>query len=265
MFGNNSDKEWGKFGKKDPYYWATTLGKYSDDQLTKERTTEFFSEGQSYARKLLEIICQQIDPSFLPRRVLDFGCGVGRIAIPLSEIAGNVVGIDISETMLAEARKNCREKGVSNLSLIKGDDRLTALTGTFNFIHSIYVFQHIPWARGKVILRQMLKKLDDNGVISLQFLISNTLSRRRRLSYWMQVHLPLVKNFLNLRRGKKWRTPMMQLNSYDLNRVIEMLETVGCRQIYLRHTKESYYKGVIIIAQKQTEEVPGFIDLGNIP
>jgi ubiquinone/menaquinone biosynthesis C-methylase UbiE len=265
VFGNNSDKEWEKFGKKDPYYWVTTLGKYRDDQLTKERFTEFFSEGQSYTKKLFEIICQHIDPSFLPRRALDFGCGVGRIAIPLSEIAENVVGMDVSETMLAEARKNCREKGVSNLSFVKGDDRLNALTGTFNFIHSIYVFQHIPWVRGKIILLQMLKKLDENGVISLQLLISNTLSRRSRLTYWMQVNLPLVKNFQNLRRGKKWRAPMMQLNSYDLNRVIEILENGGCRQIYLRHTKEAYYKGVIIIAQKHTKEVPGFIDLGNIP
>jgi len=265
MLKNNSDSEWEKFGKKDPYYWVTTSDKYRNHQLTNDRLDQFFSEGHTYAIKLFEIIRKHMDPSFFPTRVLDFGCGVGRIAIPLSMIADKVVGMDISDTMLTEARKNCTGKGVSNLSFVKGDDRLSRLDGTFNFIHSIYVFQHIPWSRGRVILQQMLQKLDDSGILSLQFLISNTLSRRQRLKYWMKVHIPMAKNMFNLLHRKKWDTPMMQLNSYDLNLVLEILRAGGCRQLICRYTKESYYKGVIIIAQKQAGGVPGFIDLGDIP
>lgn len=265
MLGNNSDSEWEKFGRKDPYYWVTTIDKYRNDQLTDERLDQFFSEGRRYAIKLIDIIRKHVDPSFIPNRALDFGCGVGRITIPLSKVAQTVVGMDISDTMLAEARKNAEGNGFSNLSFVKGDDRLTGLDGTFNFIHSIYVFQHIPWSRGRVILQQMLQRLDDNGVLSLQFLISNTLSRRQRLKYWTKVHIPLAKNIFNLLHRKKWDTPMMQLNSYNLNLIFEILRAGGCSQLICRYTQEAYYKGVIIIAHKQTEPVPGFIDLGDIP
>lgn len=265
MLGNNSDSDWEKFGKKEPYYWVTTMDKYQDDQLTEDRLAQFFSEGHGYAIKLIEIIRKHMDPSFFPTRVFDFGCGVGRITIPLARIAQRVVGMDISDSMLTEARKNATRKGFSNLSFVKGDDRLSRLDGTFNFIHSIYVFQHIPWSRGRVILQQLLQRLDDKGVISLQFLISNTLSRHQRLRYKMKVHIPMANNIFNLLARKKWDTPMMQLNSYDLNLVLEILRAGACHQLICRYTQESYYKGVIIIAQKRADRVPGFIDLGDIP
>jgi SAM-dependent methyltransferase len=39
-----------------------------------------------------------------PARVLDAGCGTGRIAIRLSELGYDVVGVDLDPTMLAEAQ-----------------------------------------------------------------------------------------------------------------------------------------------------------------
>jgi 2-polyprenyl-3-methyl-5-hydroxy-6-metoxy-1,4-benzoquinol methylase len=41
--------------------------------------------------------------------VLDLGCGIGRLATPLSEEGAHVVGIDISSEMLAAARRRCPE------------------------------------------------------------------------------------------------------------------------------------------------------------
>ncbi|WP_372733783.1 class I SAM-dependent methyltransferase [Nocardioides sp.] len=40
-----------------------------------------------------------------PARVLDAGCGTGRVAIRLAELGYDVVGIDIDVTMLREARE----------------------------------------------------------------------------------------------------------------------------------------------------------------
>ncbi len=39
-----------------------------------------------------------------PARVLDAGCGTGRIAIRLSELGYQVTGVDVDESMLAQAR-----------------------------------------------------------------------------------------------------------------------------------------------------------------
>ncbi|GJD51225.1 2-methoxy-6-polyprenyl-1,4-benzoquinol methylase, mitochondrial [Methylobacterium crusticola] len=45
------------------------------------------------------------------RRVLDFGCGIGRVAIALADEAGTVLGLDLSARMVAEARRRAGDRG----------------------------------------------------------------------------------------------------------------------------------------------------------
>lgn len=45
-------------------------------------------------------------------RILDAGCGYGRIGIPLAAAGYSVVGIDVSPMMLAEAQRRARVAGV---------------------------------------------------------------------------------------------------------------------------------------------------------
>lgn len=57
-------------------------------------------------------------------RVLDIGCGTGATAIPFAAAvapAGNVTGVDISEPMLGQARKNIDAAGLPNVSLVLAD------------------------------------------------------------------------------------------------------------------------------------------------
>lgn len=41
---------------------------------------------------------------------MDVGCGYGRVLLPLAKAGWNVIGIDLSEEMIAEARRRAREK-----------------------------------------------------------------------------------------------------------------------------------------------------------
>jgi len=54
--------------------------------------------------------------SYAPRRVLDAGCGTGRVAIELSRRGHEVVGVDADEAMLEAARAKAPE-----LSWVHGD------------------------------------------------------------------------------------------------------------------------------------------------
>ncbi len=57
-------------------------------------------------------------------RALEIGCGTGAFTVPLAEAVGErgqVVGADISEAMLAGARKRIAESGLKTVSLMQAD------------------------------------------------------------------------------------------------------------------------------------------------
>jgi len=103
MFLKRSDKEWEKFGTKCPYYGVISHKKYYKGCLTEPEKEEFFRTGQEHVNHMLETIRNKIDEKFILKKVLDFGCGVGRVAIPLAESSQHVTAVDVSTSMLKEA------------------------------------------------------------------------------------------------------------------------------------------------------------------
>ena len=73
-------------------------------------------------------------------RVLELGCGTGRVTIPIARTgAADVVGIDRSAAMLARGRTRVRRAGVSGVSLVRGDIRhLPFAKGTFGTVIAPY-------------------------------------------------------------------------------------------------------------------------------
>ena len=63
-------------------------------------------------------------------KVLELGCGTGRVAIRLAQDGVEVVGLDLSAAMLAVARE--KSVGMSNLRWVEGDMRGFELGETFD-------------------------------------------------------------------------------------------------------------------------------------
>ncbi len=60
--------------------------------------------------------------------VLDLYCGTGTIAIWLAAKAAEVIGLELVESAVADARKNCIENGIDNCRFILGDIKDTLKT-----------------------------------------------------------------------------------------------------------------------------------------
>lgn len=221
----NTNKAWEKYGETDPYFGVLNLEKFRGKNLDLEVLQDFFVSGSEHIDQILSNIHKHLDPEFWAINSLDFVCGVGRLVIPLAKISKSAVGIDVSESMLAEARKNCESNSVHNIDLVKSDDALSKLAGRkFNLIHSYIVFQHIATHRGEVILEKLLDYLEEGGVGVLHFNYANIESTSRQIQYYLRRFVPGVNGLVNISKGRKFSYPMMQMNQYQFNRIFKILQ-----------------------------------------
>ncbi|WP_424004665.1 class I SAM-dependent methyltransferase [Haloarcula salina] len=75
--------------------------------------------------------------------VLDVGTGTGAIAFALAPDAGEVIGRDISEGMLEQAREKAAERGVDNVSFAEGRFRDPNVDGPVDVVTSNFAMHHL--------------------------------------------------------------------------------------------------------------------------
>jgi SAM-dependent methyltransferase len=120
------------------YYVATGQADWSDE--------EFLASGErEVAGQVLNDmgnICQGRDPSSM--RVLEIGCGMGRVTRALARIFGEVHGVDVSGEMIALARAALASQPNAFVYQNNGMDLSVVPDVGFDFAFSVIVFQHIP-------------------------------------------------------------------------------------------------------------------------
>src|SRR5258708_32398621 len=162
-----SDTEWQAWGEKDPYFGVLTDERYRRGKLSAESLEEFFRTGRSHIEEILAA-CRSHFGDISTRRSLDFGCGVGRLLIPLAGVSEVCVGVDIAGAMLQEAALNCVKYNRHNVRLARTLEEIDPGNGAgFSFIHSHMVLQHLEPQRGLSIIRALLSRLDSGGGAAL--------------------------------------------------------------------------------------------------
>ena len=246
----NSDKHWEQFGRTDPYFAVLTHEKYQAANLDDAGKREFFHTGQADVERALGVVREQLDPDFTPETSLDFGCGVGRLTIPLASLCRRAVGVDVSPSMLAEARRNAEALGRPNAEFLQGSDGLPEIAETFDFVISLIVFQHIPVERGERQLRRLIGLLNPGGAAALHFTYFFDAPREAKRVAWARTRVPLAHGLFNLMDGRPFGEPLMQMNQYDLNRVMLALQQAGCERTHLRLTNHGGHLGAVVHFQK---------------
>ncbi len=258
MRGNDTDDDWRRLGELDPYWAVDTHDRFRRENLDDARRAEFFDRGRHHLDAVLDLARKHLDPSFRPTRALDFGCGVGRVIVPLARLADHVTGVDVSEPMLREAAANCEREGLSNVDLVRGDDTLAAVRGSFDLVHSFIVFQHIPPARGEALLARLLEVLAPGGVGALHFTYAKDTSparhRGRRIIGALGLGGPLraLREAFVRREGAR----LMQMNEHDLGTIGASLQRAGARSLHVELSDHAHFFGAMILFRREPARAP---------
>ncbi|MEM3769696.1 MAG: methyltransferase domain-containing protein [Candidatus Bathyarchaeia archaeon] len=110
--------------------------------------------------KRMEITLELIKPS-AGKRILDVGCGSGKLAVECAKRGAEVYGIDISKNMIEIAKDHCKKEKVK-VELMVGD-ALQGLPKNFDFSVALGVLEYLE--RPKNLLENMLASVKNEGKV----------------------------------------------------------------------------------------------------
>lgn len=118
-----------------PFYIATQARFWKPDMA------EFWASGELDLRRILAESPVKLSGSEV---ALEIGCGIGRMSHALARRVGEIHSLDIAPEMIDQAREH--HAAVANLQfhLGSGADLGIFADGTFDFVFSFIVLQHIP-------------------------------------------------------------------------------------------------------------------------
>ncbi len=112
------------------------------DQFTKQAAS-YAALVNSSKDATLPILLEALRP--LPSdRLLDVGCGTGRFAVTLAPLVANVVGIDLTDGMLKQARQLHADTNLLNIEWRQGDvAKLPFADGEFTIVTTRAMLHHV--------------------------------------------------------------------------------------------------------------------------
>jgi SAM-dependent methyltransferase len=131
--------DWDARARENARYYVNTATEDWNDEA-------FYASGEltvaEEIRTDMTNICQGRDPKQM--RVLEIGCGVGRVTRALANLFGEVHAVDVSGEMVERARKALASFPNAHVYQNNGMDLSIIPGGDYDFAFSTIVFQHIP-------------------------------------------------------------------------------------------------------------------------
>jgi SAM-dependent methyltransferase len=153
-------RHWDAFGNTDPMWSVLTLPDKKHGRWDKD---EFFRIGREEIADVLSLLDEK-GVTFPRRRALDFGCGVGRLSQALAEHFERVDGVDIAPSMVRLAEQYNKHGDRCRYHLNEGSDLSSFEDGTFDFIYTVHVLQHMEPRYAHRYVDEFLRVLTSEGV-----------------------------------------------------------------------------------------------------
>jgi ubiquinone/menaquinone biosynthesis C-methylase UbiE len=128
--------------------------------------TEFLATGVGEARRTVDYLDAVAKP-YERGRILDFGCGMGRVTQGFATFFTRVDGLDVSREMVERARA-CNEVGDRVQFHVNHAERLPFEDGVFDVVYSALVLQHVPRPLTLAYIREFLRVIKPGGIVYFQ-------------------------------------------------------------------------------------------------
>jgi SAM-dependent methyltransferase len=247
----DTNKDWSKIAEDNPYWGVLSEEAFRGTRLSPKDKERFYASGRVYIENLLGFVKKHIADDFKIRRGLDFGCGVGRLLIPIALNAEEAVGIDVAQKMVEITTKNLEDAGISNATAVLGDDSLSSVKGRFNFVNSFIVLQHIPPERGTRLISHLLGILEVGGIFSLQM----TYAKERKFFPHEKSKAQYYRRSGNhiqdmIQTKEEHPIGTITMFEYDLNEIILLATRISGEPILLLPTNHDGHIGLHLIGMK---------------
>ncbi|HEU5271688.1 MAG TPA: class I SAM-dependent methyltransferase, partial [Jatrophihabitans sp.] len=129
-------------------------------------TAEFFAQGSRETDHFLDFCGITVQPT---DRVLEIGCGVGRMTRRLSELAAGVLATDVSQEMLNRAQANLADRSNVSFVLVPGDGTLPVPDDSVDLVFSYITLQHVSSKLDQLrYLHESVRVLAPGGRLAIQ-------------------------------------------------------------------------------------------------
>ena len=157
-------RDWRRLGACDPL-WAVLVRPGARNGGWDQE--EFLATGRTEVDGALEHLAS-LGVTVGTGSAVDFGCGVGRLSIALARRMERVIGIDVSEPMLAKAAELDSSGGRCTFVLNDRDDLSAFPDGGFDLAYSSLVLQHLPPAQARLMLGELARVTRPGGALVVQ-------------------------------------------------------------------------------------------------
>jgi len=158
---------WSQLGLDRPHYSVLSDNRFRPDRMGENAET-FRRTGLPEVEELMRrLVALGVSPADHPV-CLEYGCGVGRVTVPLSTRFAEVIGLDISQPHLDLARDFIAGEGRQNVTLQRVADLARLDVPAHDFLYSRIVLQHNPPPLIAHILRRVLSAMREGGVAVFQ-------------------------------------------------------------------------------------------------
>lgn len=253
-----SNIEWTAWAQEDPLYAVATCPGRSKDGAKPWSDDEFYALGKSDwedFRARWELYGLDRDSC------VEIGCGAGRITRHMAEHFGVVHALDISEDMLAYARRNVSASNVE-FRRTSGAD-LPVFDCTISGVFSCHVFQHFDSLEvARNYFWEIYRVLSEGGTFMIHAPIYRWPDHSQMYDWWHRNRMRMAdwKARVNrqLIRAGIFR-PLMRGLAFPVDWVFRELPKMGFEQVEIDiiAVKSNGDPHAFVLGRKRTAEVGG--------